>query len=188
MQNRPFNQGFGDLAPPEHPLRGVAPSVITRATFNDPAVSAAIQQAANDRFLRDVSHYQQQQSAQGNAVKLQVWELDNKGAAFNCTAAMRRVGMTDELLAVYNAEIHGAYMEYEKSAAFIGAEIACCVLTLGWSVLCVTCWYDECHRYPSQRAAVGAAVGLINTRLNQNDIPLTFRFEPIGRTARVTLQ
>lgn len=98
---------------PQHPLHGVSPGQFHRAMHNDPAVALAIQQAADRQYSHAISTHQQQQSAQGSGVKLQVWELDTKGAAFNCTPEMRRLGMTDTLLARYNDELLQIYNEAE---------------------------------------------------------------------------
>ena len=187
MQDCPFTPGFGVLAPSEGALRGVDPNVMTRATLNDPTIRAAIQQAVHERFLRDGFTTHQQQSGQGSAVKRQVWDLETKGAAFACTAAMHRVGMTDELLAGYNSEIHGIYVAHQRSAALVGAEVVCCMLTLGWSYCC-SGFHEICYRNPARHAELEAAVTRFNAELTQKSIPLTFRLDSNKQTMRVTLQ
>lgn len=50
------------------------------------------------------------------------------------------------------------------------------------------CLYIECYARPKRKVALGEAVRRFNEELAQQGIPLTFRFEPINLTLRITLQ
>jgi len=172
---------------PQHPLHVMSPGQFNRVMHNDPAVAVAMQQAADQQYSHAVSTHQQQQSARGGGVKLQVWELDTKGAAFNCTQEMRQLGMTDAMLARYNEGLLQIYRDGKLSPEMQKIALLVCCLTLGWGFL-PCCLYLECYAEPRRKVALGEAVRQFNDELLQQGIPLTFRFEPINQTLRVTLQ
>ena len=198
------------LSAPHHPLRGISQATFQTATIRNPAVSVAIQQAADRDFVDAVTLGQQRASMaireatgrqlvddatlrqlrahRDHPVVFQAWELNNSTGGFTWTTAIGHAGLVIERLKGYEEEFRRVYKEeYCESNASKWYCLTVGVLTLGWAYL-PCCMYHECHKKPKGMKLLHRTAEQFNAELREDGINIAFRFEPINEKLRVTLQ